>query len=214
MVLRNNDRRSNGQFQPRRSDKRIFKFKKNNGRWKNTGDQEVFSPFVRAWFQFTVIISAAFREEKTCRSEYSSSVVIIAGSSQHSSRAEPKNIASKLRRRSGQLECLSAKPDEQFTEREQFEAIYYKQLASARALLTQHRTQLANKRTKWTDSDGVLEEGAMVVLKEQQTPPLMWPLGRIVRLIAGRDGISRVADVKTKRGIVRRAYNTICPLPV
>lgn len=45
----------------------------------------------------------------------------------------------------GQLECLSAKPDEQFTEREQFEAIYYKQLASARALLTQHRTQLANK---------------------------------------------------------------------
>lgn len=95
MVLRNNDRRSNGQFQPRRSDKRIFKFKKNNGRWKNTGDQEVFSPFVRAWFQFTVIISAAFREEKTCRSEYSSSVVIIAGSSQHSSRAEPKNIASK-----------------------------------------------------------------------------------------------------------------------
>ncbi|XP_049704993.1 uncharacterized protein LOC126056356 isoform X3 [Helicoverpa armigera] len=114
----------------------------------------------------------------------------------------------------GQLECLSAKPDEQFTEREQFEAIYYKQLASARALLTQHRTQLANKRTKWTDSDGVLEEGAMVVLKEQQTPPLMWPLGRIVRLIAGRDGISRVADVKTKRGIVRRAYNTICPLPV
>ncbi|XP_047027021.1 uncharacterized protein LOC124635227 isoform X2 [Helicoverpa zea] len=70
------------------------------------------------------------------------------------------------------------------------------------------------QRTKWTDSDGVLEEGAMVVLKEQQTPPLMWPLGRIVRLIAGRDGISRVADVKTKRGIVRRAYNTICPLPV
>ncbi|XP_035455669.2 uncharacterized protein LOC118268519 isoform X2 [Spodoptera frugiperda] len=70
------------------------------------------------------------------------------------------------------------------------------------------------QRTKWTDSDGVLEEGAMVVLKEQQTPPLMWPLGRIVRLIPGRDGISRVADVKTKRGIVRRAYNTICPLPV
>uniref|UniRef100_A0A2H1WM60 SFRICE_016310 n=1 Tax=Spodoptera frugiperda TaxID=7108 RepID=A0A2H1WM60_SPOFR len=65
------------------------------------------------------------------------------------------------------------------------------------------------QRTKWTDSDGVLEEGAMVVLKEQQTPPLMWPLGRIVRLIPGRDGISRVADVKTKRGIVRRAYNTI-----
>lgn len=70
------------------------------------------------------------------------------------------------------------------------------------------------QRTKWTDSDGVLEEGAMVVLKEQQLPPLMWPLGRIVRLIPGRDGISRVADVRTKRGIVRRAYNTICPLPV
>lgn len=69
------------------------------------------------------------------------------------------------------------------------------------------------QRTKWTDSDGMLEEGTMVVLKEKLAPPLMWPLGRIVRLIPGRDGISRVADVKTKKGIVRRAYNTICPLP-
>jgi hypothetical protein len=42
----------------------------------------------------------------------------------------------------------------------------------------------------------------------------MWLLGRIVQVLPGRDGVARVADIKTKKGVIRRAFNNICPLPI
>ncbi|KAJ2951417.1 hypothetical protein O0L34_g13561 [Tuta absoluta] len=69
-------------------------------------------------------------------------------------------------------------------------------------------------RTKWRASKGTLEEGTMVIVKDQTIPPLMWLLGRVVRVFPGNDGIVRVADIKTRKGIIRRAFNNICPLPI
>ncbi|XP_028171679.1 uncharacterized protein LOC114360986 isoform X2 [Ostrinia furnacalis] len=69
-------------------------------------------------------------------------------------------------------------------------------------------------KTKWKSSSGKLRSGAMVIIKDKAAPPMMWQLGRIVRLIPGNDGIARVADVQTSKGIIRRAYNNICLLPV
>ncbi|XP_048002170.1 uncharacterized protein LOC125238777 [Leguminivora glycinivorella] len=70
------------------------------------------------------------------------------------------------------------------------------------------------QKTKWHESTGELQEGALVVVKDRTLPPLLWQLGRVVRVIPGSDGIARVADIKTKKGVIRRAFNNICPLPV
>ncbi|XP_046976585.1 uncharacterized protein LOC124542708 isoform X4 [Vanessa cardui] len=70
------------------------------------------------------------------------------------------------------------------------------------------------ERTKWCRSSGELKEGDLVVIKDKTSPPLMWPLGRIIKVLPGKDGIGRVADIRTRRGVLRRAFNTICPLPV
>lgn len=70
------------------------------------------------------------------------------------------------------------------------------------------------ERTKWHRSSGELKEGTLVVIKDKSLPPLLWLLGRITRVLPGRDGVARVADIHTRRGVIRRAFNTICPLPV
>nr|XP_049697612.1 uncharacterized protein LOC126054832 isoform X1 [Helicoverpa armigera] len=70
------------------------------------------------------------------------------------------------------------------------------------------------QRTKWLRSSGELTEGTLVVIKDKSSPPLLWLLGRIVKVLPGRDGIARVADIRTRKGVIRRAFNTICPLPV
>ncbi|KAG6439619.1 hypothetical protein O3G_MSEX000926 [Manduca sexta] len=53
----------------------------------------------------------------------------------------------------------------------------------------------------------------MVLLSEDNAPPLSWRLGRVRRLFPGPDGISRVAEVNTVRGSVRRPLTRICLLP-
>ncbi|XP_047998188.1 uncharacterized protein LOC125238223 [Leguminivora glycinivorella] len=69
-------------------------------------------------------------------------------------------------------------------------------------------------RIKWRLNQDSLQNNTLVVLKEDNLPPLKWRLGRIIATHPGKDGISRVADVKTSGGVVRRAFSKICPLPV
>ncbi|XP_048478218.1 uncharacterized protein LOC119693424 isoform X3 [Plutella xylostella] len=73
---------------------------------------------------------------------------------------------------------------------------------------------LLQQKTKWLTSTGHLQVGSLVLVKDKTQPPLMWLMGRIVQLHPGKDGVSRVADIETKRGIIQRAYNNICPLPL
>ncbi|GBP44038.1 hypothetical protein EVAR_85192_1 [Eumeta japonica] len=61
---------------------------------------------------------------------------------------------------------------------------------------------------------GELTNGTMVLIKDSHAPHLMWLLGCIVRIIPGTDGIARIADIQTKKGVIRGAFNTICPLPI
>ncbi|XP_028167729.1 uncharacterized protein LOC114358059 [Ostrinia furnacalis] len=67
-------------------------------------------------------------------------------------------------------------------------------------------------RSKWRNNTNELQPGTLVVIKEDKQPPLKWSLGRVVRSIPGKDGVSRVADIQTSSGIVRRAFVKICPL--
>ncbi|XP_047545909.1 uncharacterized protein LOC125077861 [Vanessa atalanta] len=70
------------------------------------------------------------------------------------------------------------------------------------------------QRTKWRACKDGLELGSLVVVKEDNLPPLKWRLGRVVAVHPGSDGIVRVADIRTSTGVIRRAFNRICPLPL
>ncbi|XP_052739060.1 uncharacterized protein LOC128198325 isoform X8 [Bicyclus anynana] len=73
---------------------------------------------------------------------------------------------------------------------------------------------LLQQRTRWQSASPDLQLGSLVLIKERGQPPLLWLLGRIVKLHSGRDGVSRVAEIQTRRGLITRAYNNICPLPI
>ncbi|KAJ8716726.1 hypothetical protein PYW07_003353 [Mythimna separata] len=75
-------------------------------------------------------------------------------------------------------------------------------------------TSLLQAKSKWFDSRGELKPGSLVLIKDKSTPPLLWSLGRVTKTYPGVDGVTRVAELKTKRGTIRRAFNCICPLPV
>lgn len=72
-----------------------------------------------------------------------------------------------------------------------------------------------NYRSKWSStSTEPIPVGAMVLLKEDNTPPLQWPLGRIVETHPGDDGVVRVISIKTSSGIFKRSVKKIAMLPI
>lgn len=69
-------------------------------------------------------------------------------------------------------------------------------------------------RGKWWEKEESLKEGQLVVLHDPSTPPLRWKLGRVIELHPGRDGQTRVVDVRTACGTLRRPVVKLFPLPV
>ncbi|XP_062528845.1 uncharacterized protein LOC134200289 isoform X1 [Bombyx mori] len=70
------------------------------------------------------------------------------------------------------------------------------------------------QRVKWQkNGERNVKIGDMVVVKDDQLPPMKWILGRIHHMYYGPDGICRVVDIKTSKGIVKRALTKICALP-
>lgn len=69
------------------------------------------------------------------------------------------------------------------------------------------------QRTKWKKGTGDLKLGALVLIKEDNCPPLKWKMGRIIQLHPGKDGVTRVATVHTTTGDTKRPYSKLCSLP-
>lgn len=70
-------------------------------------------------------------------------------------------------------------------------------------------------RAKWhRDKPVELKLNDLVLLKEDNLPPLQWKMGRIVMLHPGMDNIARVATIKTSTGEVKRSVNKLCLLPI
>lgn len=61
-----------------------------------------------------------------------------------------------------------------------------------------------HKRTKWQKPEDNLQEGVLVVIKDENLPPNSWRLGRVKKVYVGSDNRVRVADVLTQRGIIKR----------
>ncbi|XP_062701379.1 uncharacterized protein LOC134285171 [Aedes albopictus] len=78
---------------------------------------------------------------------------------------------------------------------------------------TQYLSDLHN-RTKWTKQRNNIRIGTMVLLKDENAPPLKWHLGRVVKVFEGSDGNIRVVTVRTKDGCFDRGISKVCPLPI
>lgn len=75
-----------------------------------------------------------------------------------------------------------------------------------------HRLQ---EWTKWkTGTHPNIEPGQMVIIKEDNVPPLQWSIGRIENVHPGDDGIVRTATVRIKGNIVKRPATKLCILPL
>lgn len=66
------------------------------------------------------------------------------------------------------------------------------------------------QRVKWRIKGRNVQIGDIVLVKDDQLPPLQWLLGRITKLYPGPDGITRVVDVTTRKGLLRRAISRLC----
>ncbi|XP_075170108.1 uncharacterized protein LOC142242414 [Haematobia irritans] len=73
---------------------------------------------------------------------------------------------------------------------------------------------LLQERTKWISNQKNISIGNMVLIKEDNLPPLKWLLGRVVDVVSGGDGVVRVALIKTLNGIIRRSVTKLALLPI
>ena len=69
------------------------------------------------------------------------------------------------------------------------------------------------QRQKWQRSSSNLQLGQVVLLKDDNTPPLHWPTAIIKDVHPGADQKIRVVSVKTTTGVFKRPISKICPLP-
>lgn len=70
------------------------------------------------------------------------------------------------------------------------------------------------QRYKWQEGKKDVEVGDVVVICNENLPPLSWLIGRIIAVHPGNDGRVRVVTIKTATGEIKRAVQKICILPV
>ncbi|XP_036322212.1 uncharacterized protein LOC118736231 [Rhagoletis pomonella] len=73
---------------------------------------------------------------------------------------------------------------------------------------------LLQQRHKWTSKAPTLQLNTLVLIQDENLPPYKWPLGRVLSTIPGRDGVHRVAEIKTQYRIYKRAIVKLYPLPI
>lgn len=68
-------------------------------------------------------------------------------------------------------------------------------------------------RQKWNTDANPAKIGLVVVVIQENISPLQWPLAIIEKLHPGKDGVARVATIKTKNSSFLRPIVKLCPLP-
>ncbi|XP_076384154.1 uncharacterized protein LOC143262078 [Megalopta genalis] len=71
-----------------------------------------------------------------------------------------------------------------------------------------------NVRAKWTRGSHYIKEGTIVVLRDDNLPPLQWTLGRVVEIHPGKDDVIRAVTVRTANGAYKRNIRHLAPLPI
>lgn len=68
-------------------------------------------------------------------------------------------------------------------------------------------------RNKWSRETPPIHIGTVVLIMDENAPPLKWLLGRVTQVLPGKDGVIRVAQVQTANGSYTRPVCKLCPLP-
>ena len=68
-------------------------------------------------------------------------------------------------------------------------------------------------RNKWQKPADSLKPNDMVFVVDDNTVPLKWPLGRVMKVFTGNDNIARVAEVRTKKWVGNRPVVKLRKLP-
>ena len=72
--------------------------------------------------------------------------------------------------------------------------------------------QTLQSRSKWKRSQPNLQAGDIVVLKEDKTFSCHWPLARILHTYPGKDGLVRVAQIRTETSTFKRPVTKLALL--
>ncbi|XP_012235059.2 uncharacterized protein [Linepithema humile] len=67
---------------------------------------------------------------------------------------------------------------------------------------------------KWNQPETPIVEGSMVLVVDERYPPAKWPLGRVIKVYPGPDGLTRVVTVKTQTSELKRPITKLCLLPI
>ena len=59
-----------------------------------------------------------------------------------------------------------------------------------------------------------IQEGTIVILREDNVPSMQWPLDRVIKVHPGADGVIRTATVQTATSILDRGVKRFVPLPI
>lgn len=68
-------------------------------------------------------------------------------------------------------------------------------------------------RRKWNTPVDPVVVGSVVILINDNSPPLHWPLGVVEEVFPDSTGVTRIARVKTAIGSYLRPVVRLCPLP-
>ncbi|XP_043287492.1 uncharacterized protein [Venturia canescens] len=79
-----------------------------------------------------------------------------------------------------------------------------------------HKEYLTNLtvRHKWTHGTHEIKEGSLVLINEDNVPPLRWPMGQVIETFPGADGVIRVVRLRTPKGTFIRNTRRLSPLPM
>lgn len=73
---------------------------------------------------------------------------------------------------------------------------------------------LQSRSKSSSNSNPDLKNGTIVLIKDDNLPPMHWRLGRIVEVHPGKDSKVRVVSVKTQLGVIKRPITKVCVLPI
>ena len=68
------------------------------------------------------------------------------------------------------------------------------------------------QRNKWRTENVQPAVDDIVIINEDNTPPMCWPVARIIQTFDGNDNIIRVVQVKTQTGVFIRPVSRLIPL--
>lgn len=72
--------------------------------------------------------------------------------------------------------------------------------------------QLQGRTKRWKRPVDI-QEGMLVIIRDENVPPMKWRMGRICKLHPGSDSVVRVVTLRTSSGFLKRAVEKLCFLP-